>query len=129
FGAFLLASKDARQALDLAYSDVAAAFDRFVAEAGKRPIILAAHSQGALHLARLLKEKVAGKPIAKRIVAAYVIGWPLSVTADLPAMGQQPCAGADQAGCVLSWMSFSEPANPDLVLTPYMRSNGFAGGK
>ena len=50
FGAFLLSSKDARKALDLAYADVAAAFDRFIAEAGDRPIILAAHSQGALHL-------------------------------------------------------------------------------
>jgi hypothetical protein len=129
FGAFLLSSKDARQALDLAYSDVAAAFDRFTAEAGDRPIILAAHSQGSLHLARLLKDKVAGKPIAKRIVAAYVVGWPLSVTADLPAMGLPACTGPDQTGCVLSWMSFADPANPDLVLHSYLRSQGFAGGK
>ena len=129
FGAFLLSSKDARQALDLAYSDVAAAFDRFTAGAGDRPIILAAHSQGALHLARLLKDKVAGKPIARRIVAAYVVGWPLSVTADLPAMGLPPCTAPNQTGCVLSWMSFADPANPDLVLHSYLRSQGFAGGK
>jgi hypothetical protein len=129
FGAFLLSSKDARQALDLAYSDIEAAFDRFTAEAGTGPIILAAHSQGALHLARLLEDKIAGKPIAKRIVAAYVVGWPLSVTADLPAMGLPPCAGPEETGCVLSWMSFADPANPDLVLHPYLRSEGFAGGK
>src|SRR5215212_8288048 len=129
FGAFLLANKDARQALDLAYSDVAAAFDRFLAEAGDRPIILAGHSQGALHLSRLLKDKVAGKPIAQRIVAAYVVGWPLSVTADLPAMGLPPCTGPEQTGCVLSWMSFADPANPELVLHSYLRSQGFAGGK
>jgi len=73
FGAFLLNSKDAKEALDLAYGDVAAAFDRFVREAGDRPIILAGHSQWALHLVRLLREKVAGKPIASRIVAAYVV--------------------------------------------------------
>jgi len=78
YGAFLLKSEDAEKALDLAYGDVAAAFDQFVREAGDRPIILAAHSQGALHLERLLKEKVAGKPIAERIVAAYVVGWPIS---------------------------------------------------
>jgi pimeloyl-ACP methyl ester carboxylesterase len=127
FGAFLLSSKDASQALDLAYSDVAAAFDRFLADSGDRPIIVAGHSQGALHLARLLKDK--GKPIRKRIVAAYIVGWPLSVTADLPAIGLPPCATPDQTGCVLSWMSFSEPGNPDLVLHSYMRSNGLAGGK
>ncbi len=41
---------------------------------------LAGHSQGSLHLMRLMAEKVAGKPVAKRIVAAYVVGWPVSET-------------------------------------------------
>ena len=54
YGAFLLKTDDAQQALDLAYGDVSAAFDRFLAEAGDKPIILAGHSQGALHLTRLL---------------------------------------------------------------------------
>src|SRR5579864_3789293 len=75
FGAFLLNSADAQRALDFAYQDVAAAFDEFLKEAGERPIILAGHSQGALHLIRLLREKVAGKPVARRLIAAYVVGW------------------------------------------------------
>jgi hypothetical protein len=129
FGTFLLSSSDAEKALDLAYGDVAAAFDRFVAEAGDRPIILAAHSQGALHLERLLKERIAGTPIARRIVAAYVVGWPVSTTADLPALRLQPCRNADQTGCVLSWLSFGNPANPDLVLNSYEHSSGFSGAK
>lgn len=127
FGAFLLDSPDARQALDLAYADVASAFDRFVSEAGDRPIILAAHSQGALHLERLLRDKVAGKPIARRIVAAYVVGWPISTTADLPALGLPACQEAGEAGCILSWMSFGDPANPQLVLNSYEHSSGFSG--
>ena len=129
FGAFLLNSADAQKALDLAYGDVAAAFDAFVREAGDRPIILAGHSQGALHLERLLKEKVAGKPIARRVVAAYVVGWPISTVADLPALGLPACTASEQAGCVLSWLSFGEPANPDLVLDSYKNSRGFSGGK
>jgi len=127
YGAFLLDSKDARAALNLAYQDIAAAFDDFVREAGDRPIILAGHSQGALHLERLLREKVAGKAIAKRIVAAYVVGWPISTTADLPALGLPACSAAEQTGCILSWMSFGEPANPDLVLSSYEHSAGFLG--
>ena len=116
-------SEDAQKALDLAYRDVAAAFDQFVKEAGDRPIILAGHSQGALHLERLLREKVAGKPIARRIVAAYVVGWPISTTADLPALGLPAVrAPPSRAGCILSWMSFGEPANPDLVLDHWQRS-------
>jgi hypothetical protein len=127
YGAFLLDSADARNALDLAYSDIARAFDRFVAENPAGPIILAGHSQGALHLERLLREKIAGKPISKRVIAAYVVGWPISTSADLPALGLPPCRSPDQAGCILSWMSFAEPANPELVLHSYEKSAGFLG--
>ena len=124
YGAFLLKSDDAQKALDLAYADVAAAFDEFVKEAGDRPIILAGHSQGALHLERLLREKVAGKPIAKRIVAAYVVGWPISTTADLPALGLPACASPDQAGCILSWMTFADPPNPDFIFDEWAKTRG-----
>ena len=127
YGAFLLKSDDAQKALDFAYADVAAAFDEFVKQAGDRPIILAGHSQGALHLERLLREKVAGKPIAKRVVAAYVVGWPISTTADLPALGLPGCAAADQSGCVVSWMTFREPANPDFILHEWAKTKGLNG--
>lgn len=130
FGAFLLDNTDARSALDLAYRDVLAAFDRFVAGlSSDRPIILAGHSQGAMHLTRLLRDRVTGKPLRDRIVAAYVVGWPVSKTADMPALGLPMCQAPDQAGCLLSWMSFGEPPNPDLVLSNYEDSAGFAGGR
>jgi hypothetical protein len=129
YGAFLLKSEDAQKALDLAYGDVSAAFDEFVREAGNRPIILAGHSQGALHLERLLKEKVAGKPIAKRVVAAYVVGWPISTSADLPALALPPCHARDEAGCILSWMSFADPPNPDLIFDQWEKTPGFTGGE
>lgn len=127
FGAFLLDSNDARAALDLAYTDVSAAFDEFVKQNPDGPIILAAHSQGALHLERLLREKVAGKPVARRIAAAYVVGWPISTSADLPALGLPACRSAGQSGCILSWLTFGEPANPDIVLNSYEKSSGFLG--
>ena len=128
FGAFLTDRAAAASALDLAYGDVSAAFDAFLAQvAPDRPIILAGHSQGALHLMRLLKERVAGQPLARRIVAAYVVGWPVSRTADLPALGLPECARADQTGCILSWQSFAEPADPSLILDIFDRSNGLAG--
>ncbi|MCZ3230209.1 DUF3089 domain-containing protein, partial [Acinetobacter baumannii] len=63
FGAFLTDRKAAEEALQLAYGDVQAAFDRFLDEIGPdRPIILAGHSQGALHLTHLLKDRIAGTP-------------------------------------------------------------------
>jgi len=130
YGAFLLDNKDARAALDLAYSDVARAFDQFLAKVPPGElVILAGHSQGALHLMRLLEERVAGKPLRDRIVAAYVVGWPLSVSADVPALGLPPCRAADQTGCILSWMSFREPANPSLILSSWEDSKGANGAK
>jgi Protein of unknown function (DUF3089) len=128
FGAFLTSVADANRALDLAYRDVAAAFDAFLTQVDpKRPIILAGHSQGALHLTRLLREKVAGKPLARRIVAVYVVGWPVSKATDLAALGLPECTRADQAGCLLSWQSFAEPADPSLILETYDRTIGFDG--
>ena len=128
YGAFLLKSQDAQKALDFAYRDVAAAFDQFIENAPKNaPIILAGHSQGALHLERLLREKVAGTPLASRIVAAYVVGWPISTTADLPTLGLPACTLATQARCILSWMSFADPPNGDMFFGQWERSVGFNG--
>ncbi len=128
FGAFLTTRADAQRALDFAYRDVAAAFEAFLALAPKdRPIVLAAHSQGSLHLMRLLDERVAGRPEAKRIAAAYVVGWPVSTTADLPRLGLPACEAPAQTGCVLSWQSFAEPADPKMVTDVYDASPERAG--
>jgi hypothetical protein len=128
FGAFLTSRADAAKALDFAYRDVAAAFDWFVAHASKdRPIILAGHSQGSLHLTRLLAQKVAGTPLAQRVVAVYVGGWPVSTTADLPKLGFPACDRPDRAGCLLSWQSFAEPADPGMITEVYDASTGLTG--
>ena len=125
FGAFLLKSKDAQNALDLAYSDVSAAFDEFLARNTSGPIILAGHSQGALHLSRLLREYA--PKIRERLVAAYVVGWPLSSAADLPAINLAACTSPAETGCVLSWQSFGQPANPDLVMDAWEGTRGPKG--
>ncbi|MES2753028.1 MAG: DUF3089 domain-containing protein [Pseudomonadota bacterium] len=127
FGAFLTNATAAGQALDLAYRDIDMAFTQFLKETGSRPIILAGHSQGALHLTRLLKDRVAGTPLARRIVAAYVVGWPVSKTTDLAALGLPECTAPDQAGCILGWQSFGEPADPALILDTFDATTGFDG--
>lgn len=120
FGAFLTDQAEGQMALDAAYLDVRQAFDTFLASVpADKPIVLAGHSQGALHLIQLLKDRVAGTPLAARVVAAYAVGWPISIEHDLPAMGLPACNGPDRAGCVMSWASFAEPADPDIVLDAY----------
>ena len=131
-GSFLADTPDARAsaqaAQDLAYADVKAAFAEFLnRQPPGTPIILAGHSQGALHLLRLLHEEIAGKPIAAQIVAAYAVGWPVSIDADLPALGLRACDRRDQARCLLSWQSFAEPADAQAILDIYYQGIGLAG--
>lgn len=128
FGAFLTDDPQAKLAFDLAYRDVLQAFDYFLSSTDpEAPIVLAGHSQGALHLMRLMQDRVAGQPLARRVAAAYVIGWPVSLDHDLAAMGLPACAAAEQTGCVLSWLSYAEPADPTLVREAYERSIGLDG--
>ncbi len=122
FGAFLTDKPERTAALDLAYGDVRAAFAAFLAQVpAGRPIVLVGHSQGALHLKRLMRDEIAGKPVAERIAAAYVIGWPVSLEHDLPLMGLPACTAAAQPGCVASWLSYAEPADTKLPLAAYGR--------
>ncbi|SFF75400.1 Protein of unknown function [Novosphingobium sp. CF614] len=127
-GAFLTDKPEAERAIDLAYRDVLAAFDVFIRDVPRdRPIVLAGHSQGAFLLRRLLRDRVAGTPLAGRVIAAYVIGWPVSIDHDLPRMGLPACARAGDSGCVLSWLTVADPADTAMLTRAYGRRKGLDG--
>ncbi len=127
-GAFLTDKPEAQRALDAAYGDVREAFRFFLASVPKdKPIVLAGHSQGSLHLIRLLQDEVAGQPVVSRIAAVYTIGWPISLEHDLPALPLPACATAAQSGCIVSWSSFAEPADPTMLMTRYAATPGLDG--
>lgn len=128
YGAFLLSSEDAHKALDLAYRDVRDAFDAFLAAQPEgKPIILAGHSQGSMHLLRLLADRK--EALRGRLVAAYIAGWPVGEASDLPATGLPPCSGPEEVGCVLSWQSFKDPANTRLVTKAWVGTRGLTGAQ
>jgi len=128
FGALLVGKPEARQALDAAYGDILKAFDVFIATVAKdRPIVLAGHSQGAYHLRRLIRERIAGTPLQARVAAAYVVGWPVSLSHDLPLMGLPPCTAPDEAGCIMSWLSVAEPADTGMMLKAFANRPGLDG--
>ncbi|CAM3206116.1 DUF3089 domain-containing protein [Sphingomonas antarctica] len=126
FGAFLSGQRESQLALDAAYRDVVAAWDAFLIANPSGPIIIAGHSQGALHIVRLIHDRIAGQPVASRIVAAYAIGWPISVEADLPVL-IPACATRNATGCLVSWQSFAEPADPSQIVDLFDRSPGYTG--
>lgn len=92
------------KALELAYNDVLRAFDYYIAHENRgRPFIIAGHSQGALHAMRLLQQRIAGTPLARQLVAAYVIG--SLAPRDVAAPAFPDCASPTQAHCVVNWNS------------------------
>jgi hypothetical protein len=127
FGAFLTDKPDAKKALDLAFGDVRLAFETFLRANPTGPIILAAHSQGSLHLLNLLAQRTGGVDWRPRVVAIYAVGWPISIEHDLPALGFPACAAARQTGCILSWQSFAQPADTSAVDAVFDGANGFDG--
>jgi len=127
YGAFLTDKPAGDQALAAAYRDVAQAFAAFLKANPQGPLILAAHSQGSRHLLQLLKDEVADKPVSARIAAVYAVGWPISVEADLPALGLPACARRDQSHCIVSWQSYAEPADPSPVIESFERKRSFTG--
>jgi hypothetical protein len=100
-------------AFELAYQDVKAAFDYYLLhENAGKPIIIASHSQGSTHAIRLLKELFDGKPLHKKLVAAYIIGMymPENSFKNLPL-----CAEPGQTGCVIGWRTFRKDYTPPFV--------------
>lgn len=93
------------KAFDLAYQDVREAFDYYLRHDNHgRPFILASHSQGSFHVARLLQEEIDGKPLARQLVAAYVVGFNYSEGDFGKTLKTLPiCATPAQTGCVVGW--------------------------
>jgi len=101
----------AKKAFELAYSDVKRAFEHYLEHYNDgRPIIIAGHSQGTTHGAPLVREFFDGKPLQKQLVAAYLIGMPLSKSYFEHI---KPCENADAIGCSISWRTFKNGYLPD----------------
>ncbi len=99
--------------MDAAYSDVAAAFEAFLEREPDRPFVLFGHSQGGMHVTRLLQERVENDPeLLTRLVAAYPVGWAVGTASGSDTGGSfatlPTCSSATQTGCVMSWRSYLE---------------------
>lgn len=106
----------ASAALELAYGDVKKAFEYYLAHrSGERPIIIASHSQGTTHAKKLLAEFFDGKPLQQQLVAAYIIGLPVTENnfTQIPV-----CRDSSQTGCFVTWRTFRKGYEPDYA-PPY----------
>jgi len=100
-----------------AYGDVLAAWRNFLATRNNgRPFVLIGHSQGSIHLLKLLQEEIEGRPAARNMVSALLIGWAVQVPPGRDVGGDLRstplCRRARQTGCVVTYMSFRAEAPP-----------------
>jgi hypothetical protein len=102
-----------KKALDVAYSDVKNAFQYYLDHYNKgRPFIILSHSQGTTHAARLLKEFIDGKPLEKKLIAAYLIGIPI----DLDQYTHlKPCENENDLGCLIGGRTWKKGSVPKLL--------------
>ena len=108
-------------ALELAYADVKAAFQYYLAHYNQsRPIIIAGHSQGTAHATRLLHDFFDADPkLRRQLVAAYLIGFKVK-----PDEYQtiRPCADSLATGCFVAYNSVAT-GNDFPPFSPYAVTN------
>lgn len=103
---------DGKNALELAYQDVRAAFEYYLQHFNQgRPIVIASHSQGSYHCERLLKDYFDGKELQKKLVVAYLVGRAIRPNAF---SSIHPSEAPEVTGVWASWNTFAKnfyPAN------------------
>lgn len=99
------------QGFALAYGDVRNAWRDYLDHRNEgRPFVLIGHSQGTIHLTRLIQEEIEGRPEADRMLSAMLVGFNVEVP-DNAAVGgtfaRTPlCTRAGQTGCIVTYVSF-----------------------
>ena len=112
-----LAGEDLTAATATAYGDVLAAWRQFLAARNQgRPFVLIGHSQGSIHLLRLLAEEIEAKPVAKKMLSAILLGWTVEVPEGKLVGGSLKstplCTRIGQTGCVVTYMAYRASAPP-----------------
>ena len=97
-------SISAERALSVAYTDIEAAFDYYMANLNHgRPFIIAGHSQGSNLALWLLEKRMSNPEYRRRMVAAYVIGWSVTQNELKEYPHLEMCTTSTQTGCIVSF--------------------------
>ena len=101
----------AAAAMATAYDDVLAAWRHYLARHNQgRPFVLVGHSQGTIHLMRLLAAEIEKGPAADRMLSAILLGFNVEVPEGQLVGGtfkKTPlCSRVGERGCVIAYTSF-----------------------
>lgn len=124
-GGYVKWSENSVRATELAYSDVARAFRQFLAWNRGRPFILAGHSQGSRQGRLLIEREIDGRPVARQMIAAYLIGAWIERDWFRALRTTHPCERADDTGCVVTWSTYAQGRNATNQRLYVARQSGF----
>ena len=104
----------AQKAFDTAWTDLRTAFLYYLKNDNQgRPFIIAAHSQGTLHAARLIREIIEQDVnLMQQFVCAYLPGLPVTTSRFEKIV---PCADANDVRCFMSWRTFQKGYLPEYI--------------
>lgn len=104
YQAFFINDTLSKPFFDTAYEDIKNAFRYYLQYYNNgRPFIIASHSQGTLHAARLIKDTIENTPLLNKMIAAYIIGLPVREDYFTQCL---PCSEPTQTNCFVSWRTF-----------------------
>lgn len=115
--------KNQKPYLDLAYKDIENAFIYYLEHYNKdRPFIIAGFSQGSQMGIRLLEELFDNPNYSKKLVSAYLIGWPVteSIISNYPWI--KIAKSETDTGCIISFNSESPEINSSFTVPKGMKS-------
>jgi hypothetical protein len=127
-GRFLAGGIDPTPNINIAYEDVRAAWRQFLSRRNQgRPFVIVGHSQGTMHLIRLLREEIEGSDAARRMLSAMLIGFLVEVPEGQLVGGsfrQTPlCTRIGETGCVVTYSAF-RATNPPPADAAFGRAAG-----
>jgi len=113
----MLAGQDPAPIMASAYIDVLGAWRHYLRHHNNgRPFVLIGHSQGTIHLIRLIASEIEGRPEAARMLSALLIGYNVEVPEGQATGGSfrttPLCTRAGQTGCIITYVSFRAEAPP-----------------
>lgn len=119
--AAILGGADAKPDRAMAYNDVLAAWNDYLANYNHgRGVVLIGHSQGTFMLTQLAANEIDSKPTVRRLlVSALLLGGNVTVPTGKDVGGSfqhiPACQAADQTGCVVAYSAFlSDPPSASL---------------
>lgn len=125
FPAYYLNEEQMKPYLEIAYRDVAAAFEYYFENLNNgRPIILAGFSQGSQLLLMLLEEYFDDPAYSDRLIAAYCIGWRITEDEIAQFPHLKMAQGEKDTGVIVSFNAEAPGVEESLIVPKNVKTLG-----